>query len=136
MFLLLFFMTAIISIIVAICSIIKKSKSHFNNLKDIVCDTDINEPKCLELCNNAYPHHSSHDPVTYYSACLNYCSVGLKNKGNKKYLCDYCKKCALPFSGYNNACQYFSGPFIEKNKCYGVPMSKCKSWASNPECSQ
>ena len=64
------FVIAIISIIITICSIIKKSKSHFDNLKDIVCDQGKIESKCLELCNNAYPHHSPDEPVTYYSSCL------------------------------------------------------------------
>lgn len=93
---------------------------------------------CLKLCNNAYPHHSQKDPVSYYSSCLDYCSVGLKNKGKKKYLCNYCKNNALPFSGYNDACQYFSGPFIDdkENECVGYAMSKCTQWKPNPKCSQ
>ena len=138
MILLLFFIIIITIVIISICSITKKSISHFNNLKNIICDKEKIKPSCEKLCKKAYPKHSLNDPVTYYSACIDFCSVGLRNKYNKKYLCNYCKKCVLPFSGYNDACQYFSGPFIdtENKKCYGVPMSKCTSWKSNPKCSQ
>ena len=101
-------------------------KNNLDNLDNLDIDS------CKDLCNKAYPKH----PITYYAACLNYCSRGFKHKKNKKYLCNYCKNNTLKYSGYNKACQYFSGKFIDQtDKCYSKAMSICSDFESNPKCS-
>lgn len=124
----------ILTFILIILLIFICCKNNLDNL-DNYNNLDINS--CKDLCNKAYPKHSSHDPVTYYSACLNYCSTGFKHSKDKKYLCNYCRDYALPYSGYNTACQYFSGKFIDKtDKCYGKTMSICSDFEWNPKCSK
>ena len=126
-----FFSIMIIIILIIVIFLIFFNKNNFENSK-------LNEPcpdykvpiLCKEQCKKNYDPKSG---MTYYSACLTYCSMGMHNK-NKTKSCNYCKTCATERSGYNKACQYFSGPFIDsKSEYYNKKMPE--SWNPSPKCS-
>ena len=81
-----------------------------------------------KLCTNAYS-----PGITYLSSCLTYTKKAANLNDTEK--CNYCSENAIGRSGYNIACQYFSGPFVDKShSCYGLPMDKCNSWTSDKNC--
>ena len=80
-----------------------------------------------DLCHKAYS-----PGITYLSSCLNYTRIAALSDVEK---CNYCATNVVGDSGYNTACQYFSGPFIDKShKCYGKPINKCNEWTPDKKC--
>ena len=80
-----------------------------------------------KLCHAAYPFSG----MTYLASCLTYSKFSSFPEEER------CNKCSdvIEQSGYNRACQYFSGPFADtEHPCYGEAMSKCTSWEIKKEC--
>ena len=100
------FVIAIISIIITICSIIKKSKSHFNNLEKTKCNS-----KACELAYGDCTASSS----SWGSTCDD--NININN-------CNVCEICKDYRAEMQLSCQYFGGPFLDPtDECFLKPLS-------------
>jgi hypothetical protein len=80
----------------------------------------------VQMCERVYK-----PGITYLTSCETYTKYADLSKEDK---CNMCKK-YLGYSGYNKACQYFSGPFVdESDDCYGKAMDECKTWEPSDNC--
>ena len=124
-------LAVIAALVLSIIALVQCYKSDFEDDNKCSLGDDIKATKlCKKLCDNAYK-----PGITYHTSCVNYCSASSNTALLKTYknMCNYCKNCKLSNSGYNTACQYFSGPFINpKNPNYGKKMPD--SWKSDPNC--
>lgn len=85
----------------------------------------MDENNCKDICSIYQPG------ISYHTSCVDFCT----QRSHTDDMCTWCKNNELSFSGYNEACQYFSSAaFLDPNGvCYHKKMSDCQdrsSWFS------
>jgi hypothetical protein len=106
---------AIISIIITIYTIIKKSKSNFSNLKKTKCKS--------KACELAYTDCTP-SSGSWASTCDD--NIDINN-------CNVCETCKDYRAEMKLSCQYFGGPFLDPtDECFLKPLlfetNSCNSY--------